>query len=191
MNIDLLFKDAKSEGKKEGYNTAAREYEKVYQEQKTQNRKTKEYIEQAKGKHVSEARTLISHQKELENYKAELERKKCDLADRVARKHNINATAAMALASSGSFVAVEIWALIPLVGTVMILKEKQFKSGFESGYAEARKLYLEKLRKLQDELRQLKSEGDTQINSLIDMISSIKNEIAKLNLEIAELQNSL
>lgn len=70
--LDMLFKDVETEGKKQGYQRAAKEYEEVFKVIENEYKETKEYIEKSKNRYDEMAETLINKLQDLEMRKSVL-----------------------------------------------------------------------------------------------------------------------
>ena len=87
--VEMLFTDVETEGKKQGYDSAAREYGKVYRDIENEFLETKKIIEQQKNSYDNKADSLISKLESLEREKGNLEKQVNDKAKEVSRRFDI------------------------------------------------------------------------------------------------------
>ena len=67
-------------------------------------------------------------------------------------------------------------------------KDKKMKKAEQYGYLEAKAIYEEKIKKLQNELIILKESGNYEIRKLVDLISDVLKEIVNIQTSITELK---
>lgn len=67
-------------------------------------------------------------------------------------------------------------------------KEKRLKKAEQKGYLEAKELYEEKIKRLQDKLKRLMEKSDEEIKKMVKLISDILDEIVENQMKIAELK---
>jgi hypothetical protein len=182
--IEMLFKDVETEGKKEGYTRAAKEYKKAFRAIETEYKQTKELFESQKDDYYNLSEKLIAKLEELEkqkiSIKKQLERNTKDVSD----KFHIPIGDVRKAAMAGTLIS-------PSFGILDIIykhKEKKLKEAEQRGYLEAKELYESKIAKMRRELQELKKQGHADIKKLLDMISDILDAIAEEQMQIAVLK---
>lgn len=186
--VEMLFTDVETEGKKQGYDRASREYGKVYRAIETEFLETKKLVEQQKNGYDNKADVLINKLESLEREKAELEHQVNSKAHDVSRKFDIPIGDVKKSLASGTLLVGGPSVSVDILGLIYKHKEKKLKEAEQRGYAEARELYENKINKLKAELRRLKENGDRDIQKLISMIDEIFEAIADEQMKIAELR---
>lgn len=185
--VDMLFKDVETEGKKQGYDRAAKEYGKVYREIEKDYKEAKALIEEQKKNYDIKADELIAKLEMLEEKKARLEKQVDQKTKEVSRKFNIPVGDVKASVMGGRSIFTD-YPQIDLLGIIYSHKERKLRKAEQEGYMEARELYERKIEKLKSELRRLKENGDRDIKKLISMIDEIYEAIADEQMKIAELK---
>lgn len=183
--VDMLFTDVEKEGKKQGYSKAAAEYEKVYKDLKVEYRKTKELIESQKNMYDKQSDVFINTLEMLENQKRNLENQVRQKSKAVSEKYDIPISEVQGSLTAGVLIGGPI--MFDILGIIYHHKERKLREAEQRGYLEAKKIYETKIDKLKKDLAFLKSKGDSDIRKLVNMISDILGEIAKKQMEIAEL----
>ena len=212
--VDMLFTDAKEEGKKRGYSRAAEEYGKAFRSIESEYKQTKELIESQKNMYDIQSDALIEKLEELEKQKRRLENEVERKTKAVFEKYDIS----VSQVKRGLNSAVDLTApesvekghnpAAVLVGLIVsesrILRErdssgstldmvydykvKKLLSAELDGYLKAKKLYEEKIGKLKKELEELKRKGSAEIQKMSNMIIEILDAIADEQMKIAELE---
>lgn len=88
--VDMLFTDAKEEGKKRGYSRAAEEYGKVFRSIESEYKQAKELIESQKNMYDIQSDALIEKLEELEKQKRRLENEVEQKTKAVFEKYDIS-----------------------------------------------------------------------------------------------------
>ena len=187
--VEMLFTDVETEGKKQGYDRAAHEYGKVYRNLENEFLETKKLIEQQKSSYDNRADILISKLEFLECEKTNLEKQVNDKAREVSHRFDIPIDDIKKSLTSGTLLVDGDGLLTSnILNLIYRHKEKKLKEAEQRGYAEARKLYENKIYKLKAELKKLKENGNRDIQKLIIMIDEIFAAIADEQMKIAELK---
>lgn len=186
--VEMLFTDVETEGKKQGYDSAAREYGKVYRDIENEFLETKKIIEQQKNSYDNKADSLISKLESLEREKGNLEKQVNDKAKEVSRRFDIPVGDVKKSLASGTLLVGGPTVSVDVLDLIYKHKEKKLKEAKQKGYIEAKRLYENKIDKLKAELRRLKENGNRDIQNLISMIDEIFVAIADEQMKIAELR---
>lgn len=176
LEFDDLFKDPKIEGKKKGYERAAKEYEPTFQKIKNEYEVTKKILENETASYNEKADALI---KRLED----LERKEEILRRQVYRKYKGRSDVQdyeYPVDKTG-------YIYIDIIGFFLDRNQK-FSEAEKQGYLEAKKVYEAKIAKLKKDLAILKNKGNLEIQKLLNMIDDVLNVIADERMKIAELE---
>lgn len=186
--VEMLFIDVETEGKKQGYDRAAREYEKAYRGIEREFLETKKIIELQKNSYDNEVDMLIHKLEELEIEKANLENQVNEKTREVSSRFGIPAGDIKKSLATGSLFVDNPYSSVNVLGLVYKHKEKKLKEVEQRGYAEAKKLYENKIEKLKSELSRLKENGNRDLQKLVTMIDEIFAAIADEQMKIAELR---
>ena len=186
--VEMLFTDVETEGKKQVYDRAASEYGKVYRDIENEFLETKKIIEQQKNRYDNKADSLISKLESLEREKANLEKQVNDKAREVSNRFDIPIGDVKKSLASGTLLVGGPSVSVDVLDLIYRHKEKKLKEAEQRGYAEAKRLYENKIDKLKAELRRLKENGNRDIQKLISMIDEIFAAIADEQMKIAELR---
>lgn len=185
--IDAVITDVETEGKKEGYEQAAKEYEKVFKKIEKEYKETKNLIIAQKNKYDAKSEALIEKLNSLETKKAKLEEQLRTKTKEVSGKYNISTGDITKSLASGSVVE-DTLSASALFGLVVAVRKKQQIEAKQRGYCEAKELYEEKIEKLQKDLQELKKKGSKEIGELLDLISDILEVISEKQMKVAELE---
>ena len=212
--VEMLFTDAKEEGKKRGYSLAAEEYGKAFRSIESEYKQAKELIESQKNMYDMQSDALIEKLEELEKQKRRLENQveqktkavleKYDISvSQVKRRLNsaVDLTASESVEKGHSPAAVLVGLILSesmkmrerdssksILDMVYDYKVKKLLSAEMNGYLEAKKIYEEKIGKLKKELEELKRKGSAEIQEISNMIIEILDAIADEQMKIAELK---
>lgn len=186
--VEMLFTDVETEGKKQGYNRAAREYKKVYRDIENEFLETKMIIEQQKNSYDNKADSLINKLKSLEREKENLEKQVNDKVKEMSRRFDIPVGDLKESLDFGTFFVGSSSVSVDVLDLIYKHKEQKLKEAEQRGYAEAKRLYENKIDKLKDELGRLKENGNRDLQKLISMIDEIFAAIADEQMKIAELR---
>lgn len=170
------FKDPEIEGKKKGYERAAKEYEPTFQKIKNEYEVTKKILENETASYNEKADALI---KRLED----LERKEEILRRQVYRKYKGRSDVQdyeYPVDKTG-------YIYIDIIGFFLDRNQK-FSEAEKQGYLEAKKVYEAKIAKLKRDLAILKNKGNLEIQKLLNMIDDVLNVIADERMKIVELE---
>lgn len=184
--LGTIFSDVETEGKKRGYEKAAKEYADAYRKIEKEYNETKISIEGQKNTYGNQAFRLIDQLEKLERQKRELEKQVNSTVNSVSRRHNIPASDVRKSLNAGTLLVGD--SAEHILEIVYYFKEKKLRQAEQRGYAEAKELYEGKIQKLKDELSRLKEKGDSEIKNLLNQISQILDAIAEEEMKIAELK---
>lgn len=185
--LDMLFKDVETEGKKQGYQRAAKEYEEVFKVIENEYKETKEYIEKSKNRYDEMAETLINKLQDLEMRKSVLKEQVERQTKELSVKYNIPVEDITKSLAAGTLV-VGVPITFGVLGIIYNHKEMKLKEAEQRGYAEVRKLYENKVEILKRNLKELKKKGANEIQELLDLINDLFDAISDEEMKIAELK---
>lgn len=212
--VDMLFTDAKEEGKKRGYSRAAEEYGKAFRSIESEYKQTKELIESQKNMYDIQSDALIEKLEELEKQKRRLENEVEQKTKAVFEKYDISVsqvkrglnsavdlTAPESVEKGHNPAAVLVGLIVSesrilrerdssgsILDMVYDYKVKKLLSAELDGYLKAKKIYEEKIGKLKKELEELRRKGSAEIQEMSNMIIEILDAIADEQMKIAELE---
>ena len=184
--LETIFSDVETEGKKRGYEKAAKEYADAYRKIEKEFNETKISIEGQKNTYGNQAYQLIDQLEKLERQKRELEKQVDSTVNSVSRRHNIPVSDVRKSLNAGTLLGGD--STVGILEIVYYFKEKKLRQAEQRGYAEAKELYEGKIQKLKDELSRLREKGDSEIKNLLNQISQILDAIAEEEMRIAELK---
>ena len=185
--VDMLFKDVEVEGKKLGYEKAAKEYGKAFRAIKKEYKDTKQLIEEQKKSYDTKSEDLILKLEILEKEKGKLEKEIKRKIKDVSAKYDVSVEDVTHSVACGALL-VGGPVILDVLGIIYSHKEKKLREAEQRGYIEAKKLYEEKIEKLKKDLKELKNKGNKEISELIEMINKILDDIADEQMKIAELK---
>ena len=184
--VEMLFKDVETEGKKQGYVRASKEYESAFRRVENEYRETKKILDNDIMSNDEKIEALLVELERLEERRNKLEKKVktktqnvSDTYDIPIEQINTSMASGTLIMGTPSFSALDI---------ICSYKERKMQKAEERGYQEARELYLEKIEKLKVKLEELKKKSSKKLKELTDMAKEIMSDIADEELKIAELQ---
>ena len=182
--LNLIFTDVETEGKKQGYSRAAKQYEEVYRSLENTYKQAIESIEAKTGQQSSRLDMEIWKLEALEKQKKSLEEQKAQKVNSVSAKYNIPASDVAHFVSSGDIFSRSE----SIIDIIYDYKERKLRKAEESGYLEAKKIYEEKISKLRHFLEEKKTTANADLQKLINMETEILDSISKIKMEIADLE---
>lgn len=183
--IDMIFTDVETEGKKQGYERAAKEYEIVFEELENTYKEVKRIISLQQNELDNRSDKLIEKLSQLEKEKEYLMSKVNNKSNKVSKVYNIPLSQVRSCMNSGSLLTSTTG--VGILDMIYNYKEKKLKAAEKRGYLEAKELYEEKLRKMRNELVILKQKSNRKIQEMTDLIFEVLDEITKTQIQIAEL----
>ena len=186
LNSKLLFVDAKTEGKKEGYDLASKEYKTAIEMIEKEYADTISLIESNKKSYEEQAEQLLNKLEELERKRDELESIVVNKSEKVARVYNVLPINVKKGLAAGTLFA-DLTTVLVAVGIIYKVKKINYIKGKKEGYIEAKLIFEEKIRQLKKKLNELIEKSDADIKDILDKISLILDAIAKAEANIAEL----
>lgn len=188
-NIELLLTDVETEGKKQGYARAAKEYERVFASLQREWASAAQMIEARKESQTAEDRELITRLQAAEGRKERLKQQLDEKARRLSAKQGIPiASVQAAVGGTCSLFDLPVVPRIDILDIVARKKREKMVKAERAGYLEAKALYEEKLRKEREKLEKLKEKGSAEIQKLVDIAVSALSSISKTEMEIADLE---
>ena len=184
--IDMLFMDVETEGKKQGYERASKEYKKVFIEIEQTYEETRKQIEYHKNIYGNRCDKLIDKLELLEIERDNLKRQVDSKVDQVSMSYNIPKGQIYSSMYSGTILST--YNNFSILDIIYNHKEKKLKQAQEKGYLEAKKIYEEKIKMLKADLEKLKIDGNREIENMINLIDDVVDEIVKNHMSIAELR---
>lgn len=188
-NVEIIFTDVETGGKKQGYARAAKEYEKVFASLRMEWANAAQMIEARRESQTAEDRELIARLQMAESRKERLKQQLDEKARQLSKKQGIPvASVQAAIAGTGSLIDLPVVPQIDILDIVARKKREKMVKAERAGYLEAKALYEEKLRKEREKLERLKEKGSAEIQKLVDIAVSALSSISKTEMEIADLE---
>ena len=184
-SIQMLTTDVETEGRKNGYERAAREYETVYRELEIEYVNAIKHLREQQSAYHTESEKYLNKLSSLESERGRLKEKANSKMRLTANKFDVSvSTVQSALGGSGSIIS-----LGPSIfGMIADSRRRKMREAEKDGYAEARSLYEGKLRKLRERLSQLKESGTKKINEYISLTEEVLKEMEKIQMQIADME---
>lgn len=184
--VNIIFTDVEIEGKKNGYENASKEYELIFLKLENQYRETERLINIEKNFYGNQSQNLIDKLSDLENERDALKMRVNHQVNKISKYYNVSAASIGLSMMNGTL-------LIPnsnfgVIDIIYRYKDKKMKKAEQYGYLEAKAIYEEKIKKLQNELTVLKENGNYEIRKLVDLISDVLKEIVNIQTSITELK---
>lgn len=189
-DIKMLFTDVETEGKKQGYEQAAHEYDRAYSELNAECERLMKAIEADKSSNNAKANELIGKLGNLEQKRRELEQRFNDKAQDVARKWDMSVGDVKKACMGGDIGGVNPF-FSSIIGLWADHKRKKMAEARARGYAEARELFEQKIRSLKAKLNELKAGAADSMKMFIGEIAKLVDAISLEEHKIAQLQSML
>lgn len=190
--IEMLFTDPVYEGKKRGYDRAAREYRIAYLKMEDKYNKALEELSSKRNEYDSRTDRFISHLKELENQKAELKILISKKQVEISKQKNVSISDIKKYTSAISTLqkceASYSGFDTSLLCLIYKSKEKKMIQAEHDGYIEARSVHNEKLEILKENFKKEINKLNANIKELGETILEVLDEISKIQMEIADLK---
>lgn len=187
----LLIDDVEAEGKKIGFEKAAKKYEAIYRELEIKYQETKSILETQRDSFDNVMNKLICKLQLLEKEKESLEELVKNNIDIFSEKYNISPSNVKSILGTGSLFIPKAIISIGILDIICSNKERKLKKAENEGYLEAREIYEKKIKELHDKYILLKNKGNEDIKKLIDLLVDVCDEIADNQIKIIELKLSL
>lgn len=184
--VNIVFIDVELEGKKHGYEKASKEYEPIFLKIEKLYKETETLIKFEKIFYGNQSEKLIDKLFDLENERDALKMRANEKAEKVSKDYNINIDNLNLAMMNGTLLNPSY--TFGIIDIIYRYKEKKMQKAEQNGYLEAKVIYEEKIKKLQNELDRLKKSGDDEIRKLLDLISDVLKEIVNVQTSIAELK---
>lgn len=188
-SIKILVTDVETKGKRQGYERAAGEYEKIFSEIRDEYHKlnnmlkTKKIYETKKAFYNRVSIELSENLDELSKQKEELKKEILSKRKYIAQVYQLPFNVINSVCASGTI----------LIGGVSLFlmifhyKEKKLLKAEQKGYEEAKALFKEKIEIERQKLRDLKNECDLKTREQMSRIVDMLDKIIEERIEIAEL----
>lgn len=186
--VDAVTSDPVTEGKKDGYERAANEYEPIYQELKKEYEQAIAEIQRQRNAYDRQSDESISYLAQLEKERDRMQASVNDKARQVASNYGISVSSLMGSFSSTNVVRDTRWDMMNFITDSRMQKRKVAE---KAGYSEAKQLYERKLNSLHDKLNIEKENGSKQLKEYADLIANILKEIENEKIKIADLKIAL
>lgn len=183
--VDAVTSDPETDGKKDGYERAANEYEPIYQELKREYDRAIMEIQRQKQSYDVESDAKIGYLAQLEKKRDSLQERVNRRATQVASEHGVSVSTLMSSFSSAGVVRDTSWDMMRFITDSRMRKRKEAE---KAGYSEAKRLYEGKLRSLRDKLEQEKTNANRQLKDYAELISKVLAEIEDTQMKIADLE---
>lgn len=186
--VNMVFTDVETEGKKQGYNRAAKEYDSVYQKLETEYFEAIRIISQQKNVYGNQADELINKLASLEAEEQKLKRQVEAKTNEVSKKYSIPVSTVRRSVSAGTLIFGDSSLTSDILDIVYRYKAKKLKDAEQRGYQEAKELYEKKLADLKSKYAELWKRGNRELQELISTIGDALDSIAEEQTKIAELR---
>lgn len=183
--VDAVTSDPETDGKKDGYERAANEYEPIYQELKKEYDSAILEIQRQKLNYDIESDAKIGFLAQLEKKRDSLQERVNYKAKQVASRHGVSVSSLMSSFSSAGVVRDTSWDMMRFITDSRMRKRKEAE---KAGYSEAKRLYEGKLKSLRDKLEQEKANASRQLRDYTELISKVLSEIEDTQMKIADLE---
>lgn len=183
--VDAVTSDPETDGKKDGYERAANEYEPIYQELKKEYDSAILEIQMQKRNYDIESDAQIIYLAQLEKKRDSLQQKVSYKAKKVASEQGVSVSSLMSSFSSIGVVRDTSWDMMRFITDSKMRKRKEAE---RAGYSEAKQLYERKLRSLRDKLTQEKVNASRQLKDYAELIAKVLAEIEDAKMKIADLE---
>lgn len=184
-----IFADVEQEGREQGYERAAEEYEEAFRRVEQEYKETSELLDGRMEEQKTLALKLQTRLEQLESRKDTLENRLEEKTERVAECYDLSYAMV-----SGAVGGMNVIANPPRAGLVDVLyhyKNRKRQEAEEEAYREARRLYREKIEELSENLKRLKEKGTSEIQKMIQLVEEMLREIADLEAKVAEMEIAL
>lgn len=186
--VDEITSDPVTDGKKDGYERAANEYEPIYQELEQEYNNAISEIKRQKRNYDVESDAKIGYLAQLEKKRDNLQKRVNSKVKQTATAYGVSASTLMNSFSSAGVVRDTSWDMMRFITDSRMRKRKEAE---KAGYSEAKQLYEEKLKKLRSKLEQEKVNASRQLKDYADLISKVLTEIEDTQIKIADLEIAL
>lgn len=186
--VDEITSDPVTDGKKDGYERAANEYEPIYQELEQEYNNAISEIKRQKRNYDVESDAKIGYLAQLEKKRDNLQKRVNSKVKQTATAYGVSASTLMNSFSSAGVVRDTSWDMMRFITDSRMRKRKEAE---KAGYSEAKQLYEEKLKKLRSKLEQEKVNASRQLKDYADLIFKVLTEIEDTQIKIADLEIAL
>lgn len=186
--VDEITSDPVTDGKKDGYERAANEYEPIYQGLEQEYNNAISEIKRQKRNYDVESDAKIGYLAQLEKKRDNLQKRVNSKVKQTATAYGVSASTLMNSFSSAGVVRDTSWDMMRFITDSRMRKRKEAE---KAGYSEAKQLYEEKLKKLRSKLEQEKVNASRQLKDYADLISKVLAEIEDTQIKIADLEIAL
>ena len=186
--IDAVTSDPETDGKKDGYERAAKEYEPIYQELKQEYDNAIAEIQQKQHSYEVKCNTEINYLIQLEKKRDNLQEQINSKVQQAATSHGIPVSSLLGSISANSAIGVvrdSSWDMMRFITDSRMRKRKEAE---KAGYSEAKSLYQEKINLLREKFNHQKAEANNQLRDYVDLIAKVLLEIEDIKLKIADLE---
>lgn len=183
--VGTVLSDPETDGKKDGYVRAAKEYEPIYQGLKKEYDSAILEIQRQKQNFDIESDAQIGYLAQLEKKRDSLQEQFNYKVKQTSSKHGIPVPSLMGSLSNACVVRDTSWDMMRLITDSKLRKRKEAE---KAGYSEAKKLYEGKLKSLRDKLEQEKVNGNKKLKDYSELITKVLNEIEDTQMKIADLE---
>ena len=187
--VEALTTDQKTEGKKEGYDDAAQEYEPIYRELEAKYDSLISNIEREKQSFDSRSEVSLAELERLEKERDNLKERLNDKVNTASSSFHVSSSTIFSALNSGSsaFYMSPVFNYSILDG-IIEYKEKERREARRKGYLEAKRLYEEKIQKLKNHFEEVKANASRQLKQYAEDMGAILEEIHRVKIQIADLE---
>jgi len=184
--LGKLMTDPVYEGKKRGYNRAAREYTYAFSKIEQQYNTAKEFYQKQRNTYDFKADTFIQMLEELEKQRKYLEKQVTQRTHDASSKTGISVPSIISGFSGIGYASFSSSSTVYFKEVPSIF-DRRLNKAEKEGYLEARNEFLNKIEALKQDLKELRIQGDKDIKKYQDMIDDILCDITTEQLKIADL----
>lgn len=185
--LDTILMDVDTEGEKRGYERAAAEYDAAYERVENEYLTAKKLLDQQMADKDAEFSRLISKLQELEEDVKNLKREIREKTTQVSEKYDVSTSTVSQALDSGML----LMGGSGIFDLIYRYKSKKLKEAEEKGYAEAKRLYKNKIKELRNNLELLKKKGNAEMQKMAKLITDTIKELSDAETKIAELEIAL
>ena len=190
QELETLFEDVETEGKKQGYERASREYEQAVCAIKKEYESMKYIFDNERLSKEARVDQLIDRLKILEEKHKELQKEISLQEKKFSQRFDVPIQEIQKSREIGSVVERRNMA-VDMLDLACMYKSGKKRDAEKRGYQEAKEEYIKKISILKENLKRIKIKGEAEMNQLTSLIDEVWEEIIKEETRIAELKIAL
>lgn len=192
--VKIIFSDAKTEGKKRGYERAAQEYKRVLEEVEWNYKEISKIIKKHGEFYDWKSAKLLGIATDLKEEKEKVEKKVESKTKEVSRKYDIPIVGVSSAIGMGMNPCMELNPYLQVsaaLGMVYEYKKRQMDKAEQEGYQEAKELYEQKIKYMKRKLKRLEREADEEIKAMMHLISDTIDALVEGKIKVNDLNTLL